>query len=89
MLVKKFDNEFPSRFIDEMLDYMDITEEQFWSTLDNARSPHLWEKVDGKWQIKDSIKNHVVEDGVEQARVHQNEDRTFSKKNRNLYYNVD
>ena len=55
MLVKKFDNEFPSRYIDEMLDYMDITEEQFWYTLDNARSPHLWKYESNNWILRNEL----------------------------------
>ena len=37
--------------------------------------------------IKDSIVNHLKDPGVEQARPQQSEDRTFSPKNRHLYYN--
>lgn len=48
-LVKKFDNEFPDHYFPAMLEYMDITEEQFWDTVDRHRSPHLWKKEHGQW----------------------------------------
>lgn len=54
-LVNRFDHEFPSRFFKEILDYMSITEEQFWQVIDNARSPHLWEKRNDQWQLRHQI----------------------------------
>ena len=54
-LVKKYDHEFPDKYFNEFLDYIDITEEEFWKIIDKNRSPHLWKKVDGKWEIKKTI----------------------------------
>ena len=52
-LVHKYDGEFPAKYFEEFLDYIDITEAQFTDTIDNARSPHLWERdpVTG-WRLK-------------------------------------
>lgn len=50
-LVKKYDHEFPKKYFKEVLDYMDITEERYWEIIDNARSPHLWEKQNGQWVL--------------------------------------
>ncbi|OGR98201.1 MAG: LPS biosynthesis protein [Elusimicrobia bacterium RBG_16_66_12] len=50
-LVRRFDAEFPTKFSKEILEYMGIGEERFWEVIDKARSPHLWEKVDGKWTL--------------------------------------
>ena len=50
-LVKKYDQEFPNRFFNEALEYMNINEEEFWQVIDNNRSPHLWKKNDGKWEL--------------------------------------
>ena len=49
-LVKKFDQEFPERFFGDFLEYIDFTEEKFWETVDQFRSPHLWKKKGGQWQ---------------------------------------
>lgn len=54
-LVKKYDAEFPSKYFKEILDYMEITEEQFWTTIDQARSPHLWMNVGGEWKLRHPI----------------------------------
>jgi hypothetical protein len=35
---------------------MEISEERYWEVLDNARSPHLWEKLNGEWQLKHKTK---------------------------------
>ena len=48
-LVHKYDTEFPSEYLNDWLTYMDISEDQFFSTIENFRSPHLWHKV--KWKM--------------------------------------
>jgi hypothetical protein len=34
---------------------MGISEERYWEVIDSIRSPHLWDKVDGKWSLKHSV----------------------------------
>ncbi len=62
-LVKKFDGEFPRRYFPEFLEYMDMTEEEFFATVDKFRPKHLWKKVDGKWQLRHAVwhKRHAVD----------------------------
>ena len=55
-LVKKFDQEFPSKYFHEFLDYIDITEVEFHQVVDSFRSPHLWNKVDGTFKLIHEIK---------------------------------
>lgn len=53
ILVKKFDQEFPSRFYKEFLAYISTSEEDFWTTVDKHRSPHLWGKDSkGEWTLR-------------------------------------
>jgi N-acetyl sugar amidotransferase len=54
-LVKRFDGEFPKKYLKDCLEYMDITQEQFYETIEKFRTPHLWEKRFGKWQLKKPI----------------------------------
>lgn len=54
-LVQRFDQEFPAKYFQEFLEYISMTETEFWETIDRYRSPHLWEKLDGGWKLK-----HVV-----------------------------
>jgi N-acetyl sugar amidotransferase len=51
-LVRRFDGEFPSRYFQDFLQYVDLTESAFREIIDGFRPPHLWDKVDGKWQLK-------------------------------------
>jgi hypothetical protein len=55
-LVKRFDQEFPQKFFQEFLDYIDTSEESFWATIDKHRSPHLWTKdQDHIWKLKHTV----------------------------------
>jgi len=58
-LVHKYDGEFPHKYFKESLDYLDITEEEFWGVVNFYRelSPHLWEKVNGEWILKHKVGN--------------------------------
>jgi len=54
-LIKRYDGEFPKKHFQEFLDYCSITEEEFNEVVDSWRSDHLWEKVNGEWQLKHAI----------------------------------
>ncbi len=54
-LVKKFDHEFPKKYFKDFLEYIDITESEFFKLIDKFRSPHLWVKDKDKWLLKKRI----------------------------------
>jgi hypothetical protein len=54
-LVKRFDGEFPEKYFDIFLKYCDISEDFCHEVVDSWRSPHLWEKMNGKWSLKNPI----------------------------------
>ena len=54
-MVQQYDSEFPKKYFNEFLDYLDIDEKKFNETIDAFRSPHLWEKKDKKWALKNKI----------------------------------
>jgi N-acetyl sugar amidotransferase len=56
-LVKKFDGEFPKKHYETFLEYTGITDKQFWEVIDSWRSDHIWNKVDGEWQLKSQVSN--------------------------------
>lgn len=62
-LVKRFDGEFPDRYFDEIMEYLDIDPEYFKHELtDRFRSPHLWGKDEnGLWKLR----HNVFEGGLE------------------------
>ena len=54
-LVKKYDHEFPKKYFLEFLDYISINEKEFHNTVDQFRSPHLWNKVKDDWILMQKI----------------------------------
>lgn len=54
-LVQKFDSEFPKKYFSEFLDYISMTEEDFYNVIDSFRSPHLWTKKDNAWHLKHTV----------------------------------
>ena len=56
MLVKKFDGELAKKYLNVTLDYMSISEKEFWEVIDSWRSPHIWEKAEkNQWKLKNPI----------------------------------
>lgn len=56
-LVKKFDGEFPDRYFDEIMEFLDIEPDYFKNELTNKfRSPHLW-GIDnrGEWKLRHTV----------------------------------
>ena len=51
-LIKKYDGEFPNRYLNEVLKYVDIDKKFFIKHLDKFRSPHLWKKENKKWKLR-------------------------------------
>ena len=58
-LVEKYDHEFPIKYFKDFLNYTDIKEEEFFSTIDQFRSPHLWKKNNEKWKLLQSISSKI------------------------------
>ena len=55
-LVKKFDGEFPDKYFNEIMNYLNIDPEYFKNELtDRFRSPHLWVKKNRSWELKHAV----------------------------------
>ena len=54
-LVRQFDGEMPTRYMRDVMDYVGMDVEDFMELCDQFRSPHLWDKVDGKWKLRHTI----------------------------------
>ena len=56
-LVKRFDGEFPDRYFNDIMSYLEIDPEYFKNDLvDKFRSPHLWGKdIHGNWKLKHNV----------------------------------
>jgi N-acetyl sugar amidotransferase len=54
-LVKRYDGEFPKKYIEEFLEYCSMTKAEFDEVVDSWRSHHLWERVNGAWCLKHTV----------------------------------
>ncbi len=54
-LVRKFDGEKPTRYFDEIMEYIDMDPERFNQLVEEARSPHLWKKENKEWKLRHPI----------------------------------
>ena len=62
-LVKRFDGEFPDKYFNEIMDYLEIDPEYFESELtDKFRSPHLWKNINGTWKLRHTVSKDGCDD---------------------------
>ena len=54
-LVKKYDGEFPKLYFKEILEYLNMSEEEFTETIDKFRPKHIWKKNGSEWELKNAV----------------------------------
>lgn len=54
-LVRRFDGEVPQRYFQEVMDYLEMSPEEFHRLCDEFRSPHLWEKAGDQWRLRHQV----------------------------------
>ena len=54
-LVKSYDGEFPDKYFQDFLSYLDINSEEFWQIVDSWRPPHLWTKTSNSWKLNKTV----------------------------------
>ena len=55
-LVKRYDGEFPKKYLEEFLDYTELDMNEFNLIIDSWRSDHLWDQhKNGEWFLKKPI----------------------------------
>ena len=64
ILVNKFDGEFPDKYFNEIMDFLEIDPDYFKNDLaDRFRSPHLWKKLEnGEWKLRHNVSNTGFDD---------------------------
>jgi len=86
-LVKRYDANEPST-LEYYCEFLGITKNYFYQLVEPMRDTSIWMKNnDGIWEPKDAAWLHEAEETNDKAKVTQVEDRTFSDKNRQLYFN--
>lgn len=51
-LVRRFDGEFPRRYLAEILEYLDMSEDELRRSVEDHRNPELWTQENGKWSLR-------------------------------------
>ena len=51
-LIKKFDGEFPDKYFDDVLEYIEMKKEDFFNLCDKFRPDHLWVKTSNGWKLR-------------------------------------
>lgn len=54
-LVQRFDGEFPYKYFEEVLKFLDVNPKRFLELCDEFRSPHLWELRNDKWELRHQV----------------------------------
>ncbi len=54
-LVKRFDGEYPDKYFNEIMEYLEIKPEHFQELCDKFRSNHLWVKREDKWHLRFTV----------------------------------
>lgn len=54
-LVRQFDGEFPQRYLQEVLEHLGMSVEEFVRLCDQARSPHLWARKGDTWELRHKV----------------------------------
>ena len=61
-LIKKYDGEFPKIYFNEIMNYLDIEPEYFFSLINKYRSPHLWKFSNKKWKLRHTVNRDGTDD---------------------------
>ena len=57
-LVNQYDGEAPKEYFDEILDYLNLSRDDFMCYINAFRSPHLWETDNSlEFKLKVNIRN--------------------------------
>lgn len=68
-VVSKYHDKIP-KDLDLFLEWIGMSEQEFWKTLDEHRNPNVWHKEnDGSWVLLDSILSHEYEEGLDEVRL--------------------
>ena len=62
-LVNRFDGEFPDRYFNEIMEYIEMKPEYFHELCDKFRSPHLWGRDElGNWRLRHNVNKTGLND---------------------------
>jgi len=56
---KQYFYEFPYRYLNDCMDWFDMTQEEFFNVLEKFRNKEIWERIDNEWRLKNPIWEEV------------------------------
>ncbi len=51
-LIKQFDGEYPKKYLNEFLEYVNLSKDEFDDLCDSFRNKNVWEKKSNRWELK-------------------------------------
>ncbi len=54
-LVNRYDGEFPKKYFQDFLEYLDMSEEHFWNVVNSYRAPHIWKESGDSWELRHRV----------------------------------
>ena len=54
----EYENSYPKKYLEDMLNYMDISNDDFWEFIDKNRSKKLWKKENNSWVLSHQVNNN-------------------------------
>ena len=55
-LIKKYDHEYPKKYLKDILEYLSISEQTFWDVIDRHQNREIFTKdSSGNWKFKIAI----------------------------------
>lgn len=73
-MVARYDSVRPSD-LDIWLRFVGMSEKEFENVIEPLRDLNIWEKIGDKWEIKDSVVNHINDLGIDEVRLQLTDDR--------------
>ena len=62
-LVNRFDGEFPDRYFNDVMKYLEMDSTHFHNLVDKFRSPHLWGKDNkNNWKLRHNVAGNGLDD---------------------------
>ena len=62
LLVNRFDGEFPDKYFNEIMNYIEMDPDYFHELADKFRSPHLWKKDNNLWKLRHNVNSTGLDD---------------------------
>jgi len=81
-LISEYDHKEPAT-LQFYCDFLGISKQEFYDIIEPMRDPDIWEKVNGKWTVKDAVWYNIDVSNIELNSA------IFTDKYKQMYYNPD